>query len=51
MDSSEGINYPGEGRICEECAYELDLEAAYRRQWGFTKEQLEDKKRTYLDLE
>ena len=45
MDSSEGVNYPGEGRVCEECAYELDLEAAHRRQWGFTKEQLEERKK------
>ncbi len=45
MDCSEGVSYPGEGRVCEECAQELDLEAAYRKSWAFTKEQLEERKR------
>lgn len=30
MDAGEGVNYPGKGRVCEECARELDLKIPYR---------------------
>ena len=39
MDSGEGMNYPGEGRVCEECVTVLDEEARYRKRWSLTKEQ------------
>jgi len=37
MDLGEGADYPGKGRVCEDCARELDMEAAYRKQWELTK--------------
>ena len=37
MDLGEGADYPGKGRGCEDCARELDMEAAYRKQWELTK--------------
>ena len=31
LDSGEGKNYPGEGRICDDCVRQLDLETAFRK--------------------
>lgn len=45
MDSGEGVNYPGEGRVCRECEEALDLEAEYRRRWSLTGEQLRELKK------
>ncbi|MCI8887964.1 MAG: hypothetical protein HFG70_07735 [Hungatella sp.] len=39
MDSGEGVNYPGEGRVCEECRTELEEEEGYRKRWALTKEE------------
>lgn len=50
MDSGEGINYPGEGRVCAECEEALDLEADYRKKWFLTKEQLREIKRDMPSL-
>lgn len=44
MDIGEGVAYPGEGRVCEDCAKELDMEAACREQWALTKAQMEQMK-------
>lgn len=44
MDLGEGADYPGKGRVCEDCARELDMEAAYRKQWELTKAQMEQMK-------
>lgn len=45
MDSGEGVNYPGEGRVCRECEEALELEAEYRRRWSLTGEQLRELKK------
>lgn len=45
MDVGEGVSYPGEGRVCKECVLELDMEEAYRKQWAFTKAQMEQIKK------
>ncbi len=44
MDSGEGVKYPGEGLVCEECADYLDQEEAYRKKWCLTKEQMRELK-------
>lgn len=41
MDVGEGIAYPGEGRVCEDCARELDMEAACRKRLALTKARME----------
>lgn len=45
LDTGEGVKYPGEGLVCEECAEELDLEAAYREKWCLTKGQIAELKK------
>ena len=45
LDSGEGVMYPGEGLVCEECSEELDLEAAYREKWCLTKGQVAELKK------
>lgn len=51
MDSNEGIRYPGEGLVCEECAGYLDRELAYRKKWHLSKEQMRELEKEQPELE
>ena len=42
LDTGEGVKYPGEGLVCEECAENLDQEEAYRKKWRLSKEQMRE---------
>ena len=42
MDPAEGLAYPGEGVVCEECARELERQEVYRRRWSLSREQMRE---------
>ena len=44
LDPGEGVRYPGEGLVCEDCVEELDLEAAHRQLFAMTKGQQKELK-------
>ena len=44
LDPGEGVRYPGEGLVCEDCVEELDLETAHRKLFAMTKGQQKELK-------